>query len=169
MTDDIVRELGFLTLGTRLKRLGERLQAQTQELLQEAGIDVPASHMPLLAALERLGPLSVGGIAQALGSSQPGVTRQLAALQALGLVDSTPSPGDLRQRTTSLTSSGRRLVLRAQRTAWPLVEAAVVHACGRSGSAMLGQLAALEDALTASTLRQRSAALHSEADRHGRT
>ena len=54
MIIDIVRELGHLTLGTRLKRLGERLQAQTQVLLAAADIGLPASHCPLLAALDRL-------------------------------------------------------------------------------------------------------------------
>ena len=44
MITDIVRELGHLTLGTRLKRLGERLQAQTEVLLAQAGIGMPASH-----------------------------------------------------------------------------------------------------------------------------
>ena len=29
MIEDVVKELGFLTLGTRFKRIGEALQAQT--------------------------------------------------------------------------------------------------------------------------------------------
>lgn len=157
MVEDVVRELGFLTLGSRLKRMGERLQAQTQELLQQSDIDVPASHLPLMAALDRLGPLSVGAIAQALGTSQPGVTRQLATLQALSLVRSSPAPGDLRQRTSTLTPQGRRLVARAKRSAWPAVEAAVVDACGPGGPKLLQHLAALEDALAQATLHQRSA------------
>ena len=53
MIEDIVKELGFLTLGTRFKRIGEALQAQTQALLAEHGIDMPAAHFPLLAALDR--------------------------------------------------------------------------------------------------------------------
>ena len=44
MVEDVVKELGYLALGTRLKRLGERLQAQTQVLLEEDGLDLPASH-----------------------------------------------------------------------------------------------------------------------------
>lgn len=159
MTTDVVRELGFLTLGSRLKRLGERLQAQTDGLLQQAEIAVPASHMPLLAALDRLGPLSVGGIAQALGTSQPGVTRQLATLQALDLVSASPSPTDQRQRCISLTPEGRRLVSRAKRSTWPAIEAAVVDACGPAGPALLAQLATLEEALAGSALRERSARL----------
>lgn len=159
MVEDVVRELGFLTLGSRLKRIGERLQAQTQACLHDAAIDVPASLFPLLAALDRLGPLSVGAIAQALGTSQPGVTRQIATLQALGLVASAASPTDLRQRTTDLTRSGRQIVTRAKRVAWPLVEAAVVDACGSRGRALLSHLGDLEDALTAAPLQHRSAVL----------
>ena len=72
MTEDVVKELGYLTLGTRLKRLGERLQSQTQVLLEAAGTDVPASHFPILAALDRLGPTihhrrSFSPVAVALG------------------------------------------------------------------------------------------------------
>ena len=43
MVEDVVRELGYLTLGSRLKRIGERLQAQAQVLLEEAGISLSAS------------------------------------------------------------------------------------------------------------------------------
>jgi len=79
--EDVVRSLGLLTLGTRLKRIGERLQAQTQAVIEAEGVaDIPASHLPVLAALQRLGPLTVGDIALALGVRQPGVTRQLGEL-----------------------------------------------------------------------------------------
>lgn len=156
MMEDVVKALGFLALGSRLKRIGERLQAQTQALLAAAGIAVPASHFPALAVLDRLGPLSVGAIAEALGTSQPGVTRQLGKLQAMGLVDSQSSPDDLRLRTIALTRDGRQLVARAKRSVWPAIEAAVADASGPTGRALLAQLSTLEDALAAASLGQRS-------------
>src|SRR5256885_16046201 len=94
--EDVVKELGYLTLGTRLKRLGERLQAQTQVLLEGAGIGFPASHFPILAALERLGPLSVGELTEALGVTQPGVTRLLDKLESEGWVQSGQLANDRR-------------------------------------------------------------------------
>ena len=87
MTPDLVREFGLLTLGTRLRRLGERLQLQTQAVLAASDLTVPVSHFPLLAALDRHGALSVGSLAEAIGVSQPAVTRQLGRLQADGLVE----------------------------------------------------------------------------------
>jgi DNA-binding MarR family transcriptional regulator len=156
MVEDVVKELGYLTLGTRLKRLGERLQAQTQVFLEHKGIDLPASYFPLLAALDRLGDLSVGELAEAVGISQPGVTRLLDKLVAEGLVQSTQSADDRRVRSVALTKPGRQLIARSMRTAWPLIEAAVAEACGGPARPLLTVLAALEEALAAAPVNIRA-------------
>jgi DNA-binding MarR family transcriptional regulator len=160
MVEDVVKELGYLTLGTRLKRLGERLQAQTQVLLENAAIDVPASHLPVLAAVEGLGPLSVGELTEAVGVSQPGVTRLLDKLETEGLVRSTQAEDDRRVRTIALTKSGRQFVSQAKRTVWPAVEAAVADACSGAAEPLLTALAALEEALAAAPLSVRAERLH---------
>lgn len=154
---DIIRELGHLTLGSRLKRLGERLQAQTQELLDDAGIDLPASHFPLLAALGQMGPLSVGELAQAVGVSQPGITRMLEKLESDGWVTSRRDEGDRRLRRMILTKAGRELIARARKSVWPEIEAAVVDACADAAGPLLTQLSSLEDALASESLRSRAA------------
>jgi DNA-binding MarR family transcriptional regulator len=161
MTEDVVKDLGYLTLGTRLKRLGERLQAQTQVVMGQQAIEFPASHFPLLAALDRFGAVSVGELAEALGASQPGVTRMLDRLQDEGLVESTQPVDDRRVRTIGLTKSGRQLVSKAKRSVWPVVEAAVADACGGPAKSLLAALAALEDALTAAPLNVRAGHLRS--------
>lgn len=157
MITDIVRELGYLTLGSRLKRLGERLQAQTQVVLTEADIGVPASHFPLLAALDRLGPLSVGELAQAVGISQPGVSRMLENLQSDGFVTSQRPKADRRLRPIVLTKGGQQVVARAQQLTWPRIEAAVAEACAGASGPLLAQLSALEEALAAAPLHVRAA------------
>jgi len=156
MVEDVVRALGYLTLGSRLKRIGERLQAQTQILLSIAGIDIPAAQFPVLAALDRLGPLSVGDLTQALGVTQPGVTRMVGKLEAAGFVKLQRETGDRRVSTITLTGQGRRLVEHAKRAAWPLVEAAVADACAGPSASLLAQVAALEDELTAASLEARA-------------
>lgn len=157
MTLDIVRELGHLTLGTRLKRLGERLQAQTQAVLGEADISLPASHLVVLAALDRLGPLSVGEVAGAVGISQPGISRMVENLRSDGFVTSRRAAGDRRVRPIVMTETGRELVARAKRLAWPRVEAAVAEVCAGVAGPLLAQLSALEEALEAAPLRSRVA------------
>jgi DNA-binding MarR family transcriptional regulator len=161
MVEDVVKELGYLTLGTRLKRLGERLQAQTQVLLEHAGIDLPASHFPVLAALDRLGDLNVGELTEAVGFSQPGVTRLLDKLETEGLVRSTQSVDDRRVRTVALTKAGRQLISCATRSAWPVVESAVADACAGPAQPLLTALSALEEALGAAPLNIRAERLRS--------
>lgn len=164
MIEDIVKELGFLTLGTRFKRIGEALQAQTQALLAEQGIDMPAAHFPLLAALDWHGALGVGELSQAVGVSQPVVTRSLKGLEDSGLVQSEAVEGDRRVRKVALSARGRMLVQRAQRDVWPLIEASVAQVCAALEGPLLAQLADLEAGLARTSLLQRSAAsLASEA------
>lgn len=155
MVEDVVRELGHLSLGTRLKRIGETLQAQTQVVLATHGFEQPAAWFPLLAALDRLGPLSVGELSQAVGVSQPVVTRSLRGLEDEGLVASEASEQDRRVRRVALSGKGRGLVERSQREAWPAIEAAVAETCAGLEGDLLRQLAMLEDALVATPLPQR--------------
>lgn len=163
---DIVRELGLLTLGSRLKRLGERLQAQTQELLSTQQLGVPASHQPLLAALARDGALTVGELVQVLGVSQPGVTRQLGKLQAAGLVQALPNADDLRLRRMRLSPAGEDYVAQARAAAWPAIEAAVADACNGQGDRLLEYIDALEDALADRSLAERMATAPRRSAKH---
>lgn len=158
MVEDVVKELGHLSLGTRLKRIGETLQAQTQAVLVAHGFEQPAAWFPLLAALDRLGPLSVGELSQAVGVSQPVITRSLRGLEDEGLIGSEASEQDRRIRRIALSRKGQGLVERSQREAWPAIEAAVAQACAGLEGDLLAQLAALEDALIEAPLMQRGPA-----------
>ena len=158
MVDDIVEQLGHLALGTRLKRLGERLQAETTRFIEASGLPVPASQFPLLAALDRPGGLTVGELAEAVGVSQPGVTRSVARLAEQGLITVTYEPGDRRRRSVQLTTAGDEVVARARADVWPHVEAAVIEACDGLDGPLLGELAELEARLDRVPLDRRAAA-----------
>lgn len=158
MTEDVVRAFGYTTLGSRLKRIGERLQAQTQDLTAEcAGTDLPTPHNPVLAALDRLGPLSIGDLARALGLSQPGITRMVNRMKAEGLLDVSPSEADRRISTVRLSARGENLVAHLKVTLWPAVAAAVSEICGALDGPLLDQLDALETALCETPLAERCA------------
>ncbi|WP_136708333.1 MarR family transcriptional regulator [Agromyces sp. H66] len=163
MVDDIVGRLGHLTLGTRFKRLGERLQAETTRFIEASGVALPASWFPLLAAIERVGRLTVGELAEAVGVSQPGVTRSVARLAELGLITVAHESADRRRRSVMLTDSGASLVARARAEVWPHVEAAVVDACTGLDGPLLDQLAALEARLDDEPLDRRARRLRDAA------
>lgn len=149
MVEDVVRALGYATLGSRLKRIGEKLQAQTQELTVDlAGTDLPTPHNPVLAALDLNGPLSIGDLTKALGQSQPGVTRMVNRMKSDGLVEARSDEKDGRVSRISLTQEGERLVAHLKATLWPAAFLAVQDACAGLEGPLLDQLAQLEDALS---------------------
>lgn len=155
---DVINELGFLCLGTRLRRLGDWLQADVQRLIDAAGLPIQAGQYPLLAALDRLGPLTVGELVAALGISQPGVTQMAARLEALGLIEIRSDLSDRRTRTIALSAGGRRLIAKSKRDLWPRIEAAVLEACGGPQSPLLDLLAKIEEELERAPLATRSPA-----------
>jgi len=155
MVEDVVRELGFLTLGSRFRRIGERLQSDVQRLLDELGIEVQSSHFPTLAAIDRLGPLTIGEIAAAIGITQPGATRIVAQLAKARLVKVQPSRQDQRRRLASLSTKGQHLVDSSKHDLWPQIDNAVAAICGELRGPLLEQLAAIEKGLEATPLHRR--------------
>lgn len=156
MVEDVVKSLGYMTLGTRLKRIGERLQADTQEIIASfEDARISAAHNPVLVTLHRLGPSPIGVISSAIGQSQPGVTRMVNHLKKLQLVEARQDPEDGRISLIALTKEGRDLTERLMENAWPLVEQAVTDACAPLEGDLLRQLDQLEKALADKPLQKR--------------
>jgi DNA-binding MarR family transcriptional regulator/N-acetylglutamate synthase-like GNAT family acetyltransferase len=147
---DILRAYGPLFLGSRLKRLGERMQAGAAKVTLDAGLPVQPTHMSFLGALDGQA-MTIGQLTQTVGISQPGVTRAVGQLLDLALVQSEPGE-DGRQRRLSLTPAGSAVLARARMLVWPQVEAAVLQLFGGHPEAFIDQIAALENALDATPL-----------------
>lgn len=156
MVEDVVRSFGFLTLGTRMKRIGERLQADTQKIVGAVGMPIQASQYPFLAAVDRSGPLTIGELSEAVGITQPGVTKAVAQLVGSGLLQTEQAADDQRRRIVSLTRQGEWLVATAKRDVWPLIKQAVADLCADLDGPLLDQLAAIEDGLAAQPLERRT-------------
>jgi DNA-binding MarR family transcriptional regulator len=154
---DVIADMGPIFLGSRLKRLGERFQSGAARVIAEAGIDAQPAHMAIMAALES-GSATIGQIAEAVGTSQPGVTRAVAQMAAAGLVESARGH-DERVRVISLTAAGEAAMARVRHRVWPRVGRAVEAMCEGLSGPLLDQVAALETALALSPLDARVAAL----------
>ncbi|MBE1505918.1 MarR family winged helix-turn-helix transcriptional regulator [Rhizobium viscosum] len=158
MVEDVVKSLGFLCLGSRFRRIGERLQADTQEVIEELGVSIQPAQYPFIGAIDRLGPLTIGELAQAVGITQPGATRTVSQLIEAGFLDMQPSSEDQRRRVVSLTTEGQELVDYSKQKVWPRVAAAVADLCGDLDGPLLEQLAAIEDGLAEASLIRRAIA-----------
>ena len=78
-------------------------------LLKEAGLSLERALFPLLVGIARFGPIGVVGMAERSGRDHTTVSRQLAKLVALGLVEKRPGASDARVHEAAITKKGRRM------------------------------------------------------------
>jgi GNAT superfamily N-acetyltransferase len=131
------------------------MQLGAAKVISSAGLTVQPAHMPLLVALDGQA-MTVGQLVQALGISQPGVTRGVRQLVDMGLVRAETGI-DQRHRTISLTEDGAAAVTRAKLLVWPHVTQAVDRLLDGRADALLAIIAEVEDALAATPLDQLAA------------
>ncbi|CAN5340245.1 GNAT family N-acetyltransferase [soil metagenome] len=152
---DIIAELGSVFLGSRLKRLAERLQGDAARIAAAAGLPVQPSQMPLLSVLDRHGSVTVGEAVDLLGISQPAVTRILSRLVVLGLVETSRAHRDQRQKSMALTPQGAAVMARAKAVLWPVTASAVADLGPGVAEALLDHVATIERALADAPLDRR--------------
>ncbi|MEM5518609.1 GNAT family N-acetyltransferase [Henriciella sp. AS95] len=162
MGQDILVTSGYLALGSRLKRLAERMQADAAKAHAEMGYPIQCSQFPLLAALDQFGPMSVGDAVDCLGASQPGVTRIHNSLKDLGLTELKVAADDKRSKVISLTEAGQRLVDRMRRDLWPHIDRAAADVCAGTTADTLEALDKIEAALDERSLIDRINASRAE-------
>ncbi len=158
MKQDILSDLGYLALGSRLKRLSDRMLADAALVHQQSDEPVQPGQFPLIAALDRYGGLSVNRAAEVLGVSQPAITRAANELIKANLVSSAAGEKDKRQRDLALTDEGVACVARLKRKMWPRVEAAAVEAFSGLSGDFLDQIAEIESRLAVRSIYQRVSA-----------
>lgn len=78
-------------------------------LIKAAGISLERALFPLLVGIERLGPIGVVELADRAGRDYTTVSRQVAKLEAAGLVQRGPAAGDRRVTEAVLTSKGKAM------------------------------------------------------------
>jgi DNA-binding MarR family transcriptional regulator/N-acetylglutamate synthase-like GNAT family acetyltransferase len=158
VTGDVLKERSALFLGSRLKRLAERMQGDVIRVAEGAGLAIQPSQYSLLATLDRYGPRTIGELTQAMELSQPAVTRMAAKLAEMGLVSIDRLHKDQRHKTVSLTEAGVADLERSKLYVWPQVEAAVRELLAGLGGPFLDQITAIERLLAEAPLDQRARA-----------
>lgn len=77
------------------------------ELLELAGLTLERALFPLLVFVERKGPIGVVDLAARAGRDYTTVSRQVARLEELGLVERRAGSADKRVRETIVTQKGK--------------------------------------------------------------
>lgn len=79
-------------------------------MVKQAGVALDSTLFPLLVGIERFGPIGVVDLADRTGRDYTTVSRQVAKLQAQGLVERRPSEADARVNESVATDKGREMV-----------------------------------------------------------
>lgn len=80
-----------------------------ERMVQEAGISLDRALFPLLVGIERRGPIGVVELADCVGRDYTTVSRQVAKLESLGLVERRGNTTDQRVREAIVTRKGKAM------------------------------------------------------------
>jgi DNA-binding MarR family transcriptional regulator len=100
----------FLSLERELTVLLRRARASQGEMAREVHPDLESAAYGLLVRLEECGGQRATDLAAYIGVGKATMSRQLRALEELGLVAREPDPADGRAWLVALTDDGRRRV-----------------------------------------------------------
>lgn len=158
---DLLAGLGVGFLGSRLKRLAERMQADAAEVARSLDLPVQPAQMSLLMAIRMHEPISVGELAERLQLAQPTVTRALGPLERAGFVEVRRAPGDQRTKRLAFTDKGRALMARIQAELLPRIEPAAAALVAELEGDFMRGLARVEARLAERSLLGRAQAARS--------
>jgi len=152
---DFLASMGSIALGSRLKRLSDRMLSDASAIYSELGFDIQSRWFPMLALLHKQDCLTVNQVVEQLGVSQPAVSQFAGELVKADLISMVACEDDGRRRNLTLTPFGREQVQRMQ-PLWRAIRLAAESLCEASGQDLMGDIERLEKALIKQSLLSRT-------------
>ncbi len=107
---NLYQKLGFLVLGSRLRRLSEGFLSEINKAYQNEGIDFDASWFPVFYLLSKNNSLSIKELSEQTEVSHPAASQLISNLKSKGFVTSAACTDDGRRKLVQLTENGRALL-----------------------------------------------------------
>ena len=107
---DIFNHLGELALGSRLKRLSDKIMRDGSKIYQDNGIDFEPRCFPVFYVLSKKSPRGVMEITKDLGITHAAVSQVARELLRKKLIIAVTDPLDGRRRLLSLSDKGKSLL-----------------------------------------------------------
>lgn len=158
-THDLLSSLGALALGSRMKRISDRLMQDGIRVYRDSGLTFEPRWFPVYYFLSRNGPSGVTEIARGLGVSHPSVNQIAREMINASVIATYKDMADRRKRVLALTRQGK-LLLPALEAVWRDIRSALGDVVGEAGPDFLAGLDAIERALDDQGFHQRFRARH---------
>jgi DNA-binding MarR family transcriptional regulator len=107
---NLYQSLGYLVLGSRLRRLSESFLSEINRAYQNEGIDFDASWFPVFYLLSKNDSLSIKELSEQTEVSHPAASQLITNLKNKKLVTSATCSDDGRRQLVQLTDTGRELL-----------------------------------------------------------
>jgi DNA-binding MarR family transcriptional regulator len=146
----IYRDAGYLILGSRLKRLGDRLLNEVRQVYKSLDIPFETSWFPAFYVLKEEGMCSIQELSEHLEVSHSAVSQLITQLQRRGLISIQISAQDQRRKEIVLTDKGMSLMDQVV----PVWQALEDVFRSRLPADLLSEVNMLEESLNAGELAQ---------------
>lgn len=153
--DDFLDELGELALGSRLKRLSERMMTEATSVYQHFDFCVQPKWFTLLALLAEKETVGVVQASESLGLTQPAISQFSRQLEAENLIIIKKSDTDSRKKLMQLTKEGKQQI-KAMQPVWEAVDKAAKELCNEFENDFYNALLKFERSLALRSLKDRT-------------
>lgn len=166
MPDDFLRTLGQTALGSRLRRLLDRLNGPVSQLYRDE-IGFEQRWFALAMLLHHKGPTRIGDAAALLGHSHVAVIRTAREMSRAGLLTKRKDRKDGRASLIALSRDGEAMLSRVGALS-ARVDQAAGELLGEAAPAFMAALDRLDAALEAEGFSDRLARTAAEQDAQGK-
>jgi DNA-binding MarR family transcriptional regulator len=144
---DFFAAIGSLGIASRLKRLSDRLMAETRAVYRAAGVEFEPRWFPVFFLLQQHRKITVMDVAAHIGVPHTYVSQLIKEMRAEALVQFEQNPDDGRSRLVALTPKGMALADTLQ-PLWSDIRTAVDTIIHSTGTDVLGTIERMERLLT---------------------
>ncbi|GGH20896.1 MarR family winged helix-turn-helix transcriptional regulator [Mucilaginibacter phyllosphaerae] len=150
---NLYQSLGYLVLGSRLRRMSETFLSEINRIYQNEGIDFDASWFPVFYLLSKNDSLSIKELSGQTEVSHPAASQLITNLKNRKLVETTVSADDGRRQMVQFTDKGRDL-LKQILPIWDAISAGMneLEASDSKIAGILPAISALENSFRAYNL-----------------
>lgn len=109
---DLYRTLGYVALGSYMRRLGEISQQASAQVYQMYGMDFEVKWFPVFLAIAQKEAETVSKIAEYIGQSHVGVSLMIKEMVKEGFLETQKGLIDKRETNVRLTQKGEQMYIR---------------------------------------------------------
>jgi DNA-binding MarR family transcriptional regulator/GNAT superfamily N-acetyltransferase len=139
----LLKELGYLSLATRIKTLGDTMLADGLQIYAGLGINFQPRWFSIFYLLQEHRELPVTEVASRIGLSHPAIIKIIESMEEAGLIESAKNSRDGRKRMITLSAHGEALIPELQ-PVWKALEEELKEIFAELNIDILGVLEKME-------------------------